>query len=162
MVLDRASCSCAQLKVTCTVEPMRVSICHCVECQKRTGSVFSTNARFPRGAVDLVGTFQTYRRTGDSGKNLTFHFCPQCGSTVFWDLDRVPDVIVVAVGAFAKPDFPAPRVSVYESRRHNWVPVASMLGLYFQRHDTAERVGILAVRGWGRDYPGCRIVEPDA
>jgi hypothetical protein len=124
-----ATCSCGQLQVTCMAEPSRVSICHCVECQKRTGSVFSTNARFPRAAVDLAGTFHTYRRTGDSGKDLTFHFCPQCGSTVFWELDSVPDVIAVAVGAFAKLDFPAPRVSVYESRRHSWVPIASMPGL---------------------------------
>ena len=129
MVLNLAVCSCGQLQVTCTVEPLRVSMCHCLECQKRTGSVFSVNARFRRDTVAVVGASQAYQRTGDSGKKLTFYFCPQCGSTVFWELESVPEVVAVAVGAFVNPDFPAPRISVYESRRHGWVPVASIADL---------------------------------
>lgn len=49
---------------------------------------------------------------------------PQNGSTVYYTADTDPDLIAVAVGAFADPTFPAPRVSVYESRRHAWVRTA--------------------------------------
>jgi hypothetical protein len=59
-------------------------------------------------------------RTADSGNRITFHFCPDCGSTVYYRLDQVPDAIAVPVGAFADPAFPAPKVSVYEARRHAW------------------------------------------
>jgi hypothetical protein len=121
-----AACSCGQLSVTCEGEPVRISICHCLACQKRTGSVFSANARFPRAAVTVNGTSSIFRRKGDSGNNLAFHFCPQCGSTVWWELDASPDVIVVAVGAFADPQFPAPRVSVYEARHHRWVDLEAL------------------------------------
>jgi hypothetical protein len=128
-----ASCSCGQLQVSCSSDPVRISICHCLECQRRTGSVFSTNARFARSAVSVAGASKTYMRTGDSGRELTFHFCPNCGSTVFWELASVPDVIAVAVGAFADSSFPAPRVSVYELRRHDWVPLDAIPGL--DHHD---------------------------
>lgn len=115
-----AACSCGQLRITCEGEPVRVSICHCLECQKRTGSVFATQARFPRDAVKTEGRATQWSRRGDSGGAATFSFCPVCGSTVYWEPEAMPDFVSVAVGAFAAPDFPPPHVSVYEERRHPW------------------------------------------
>jgi hypothetical protein len=64
-----------------------------------------------------------YVRVADSGNPITFRFCPACGSTVYWTLSALPDVVAVAMGAFTDPGFPAPRVSVYEGRRHPWAEV---------------------------------------
>lgn len=99
---------------------MRVSICHCLGCQLRTGSAFGYQARFPREQVTFFGAGTEFVRTGDSGGRATFRFCPTCGSTVFWEADAIPGFVTVAVGAFADPGFMAPKVSVYESRRHAW------------------------------------------
>ena len=104
-------------------EPIRISVCHCLACQQRTGSIFGAQARFPSNNVDIRGQSTEYVRTGDSGKKITFHFCPECGSTVYYQLNDQPDVIAVPVGAFADPEFPPPRASVYESRRHAWAKV---------------------------------------
>ena len=120
-----ASCSCGQLRVTCEGEPVRISICHCLECQKRTGSVFATQARFPREAVTIEGRAAQWTRVGDSGGSAAFGSCPVCSSTVYWEPAEMPDLIYVAVGAFADPSFPPPQVSVYEERLHPW---ASALG----------------------------------
>lgn len=119
-----ASCSCGQLRVTCVGEPVRISICHCLECQKRTGSVFATQARFAREHVTIEGAASHWARVGDSGGAAMFSFCPVCGSTVYWE---IPGFVAVAVGAFADPSFPPPRVSVYEERRHPWVFAAGDL-----------------------------------
>lgn len=54
---------------------------------------------------------------------VTLHFCPRCGSTVFWEAARKPEMIAVAVGAFADPEFPAPAKQVYSQHRHPWVTV---------------------------------------
>ena len=54
---------------------------------------------------------------------LRFHFCPECGCTVFFWLDAFPGMVAVPVGAFADPGFPPPRVSVYGGRKHAWVQV---------------------------------------
>ena len=115
-----ASCSCGKLTVSTQGEPTRVSICHCLACQKRTGSVFGAQARFPADAVIFAGQSSEYVRIGDEGTSARFHFCPECGSTVFYLPDAIPGVVVIPVGAFAAPDFPQPRVSVYEARKHRW------------------------------------------
>ena len=122
MTTRQASCCCGQLRLTTTGEPVRISICHCLECQRRTGSVFGAQARFPRNQVTgIEGRATPFVRLGDSGNPITFRFCPACGSTVYWTLSALPELIAVTVGAFADPGFPAPRVSVYERRRHAWV-----------------------------------------
>jgi hypothetical protein len=99
---------------------VRISMCHCLACQRRTGSAFGVQARFPRAQIVAEGRSSRYSRIADSGNALTFHFCPDCGTTVYWELAALPDLIAVAVGAFADPTFPAPRHSVYEARRLGW------------------------------------------
>ncbi|MBW8816465.1 MAG: GFA family protein [Caulobacterales bacterium] len=115
-----ASCSCGQLRVTCEGDPARISVCHCLECQKRTGSVFAVQARFPTEHVTIEGRAANWTRVGDSGGAATFGFCPTCGSTVYWEGGGIPGFVAVAAGAFADPTFPPPTVSVYEERQHPW------------------------------------------
>ncbi len=114
-----ASCSCGQLRIRVEGEPS-VGICHCLACQKRTGSVFAASARF-RAPFTVFGAATEYARVGDQGARFIFRFCPICGTTLFRTEEGDEDSVSVAVGAFADPTFPAPRVSVYESRRHPWV-----------------------------------------
>lgn len=116
-----ASCSCGQLQAQVSGEPVRVSVCHCLACQRRTGSVFGAQARFPREAVTVSGTSTEYVRVGDEGSKATFRFCPQCGATVYYTMEGMPDAVAIPVGAFADPSFPAPVFSVYEERMHAWV-----------------------------------------
>lgn len=129
----RASCSCGQLSLICEGEPVRTSMCHCLACQQRTGSTFGVQARFERSQVSSIeGRSIEYVRTADSGNRARFHFCPICGSTIYWEMDALPGYVAVAVGAFADSHFPAPTVSVYEDRRHSWVAMP---------HLNAERYG---------------------
>lgn len=123
MTQRHASCSCGQLTATTSGDPVRISICHCLDCQRRTGSAFGEQARFRSSDVVIEGRSKTWVRTADSGNRITFHFCPSCGSTVFYWPDQEPDLTAIPVGAFADSTFPAPKVSVYESRRHSWVAV---------------------------------------
>lgn len=84
-------------------------------------------ARYGRGQVTAItGERAHFTRAADSGNSVTFSFCPQCGSTVFWELSAFPQVLAVAVGAFADPQFPAPRISVHERRRHRWVDLRGL------------------------------------
>ncbi len=132
MTTRLASCSCGQLRLSCDGQPVRLSLCHCLECQKRTGSVFAVQARYPRAAVTIEGASAQWSRTGDSGGTAIFHFCATCGATVFWEFVGAPEFIAVAVGAFADPAFPPPTVSVYEDRMHPWAYAAGGLGMAHQ------------------------------
>jgi len=121
MVLRTASCSCGQLTVSTGGEPERISVCHCLDCQKRTGSAFGVQARFRTENVEVTGDSATWSRTGESGGTATFHFCPVCSAIAWWQPDAMPEAVYVPVGAFADPTFPAPTVAVYDERAHPWL-----------------------------------------
>lgn len=72
-----------------------------------------------------------YVRIGDSGNSATFHLCPKCGGSVTYRIDNIPDVIAVPVGAFADPTFPAPKFSVYGSRKHAWTGIPADAAEHF-------------------------------
>jgi hypothetical protein len=119
-----AACSCGQLHLIADGEPIRISMCHCLACQRRTGSAFGMQARFTSEHVQVAGRSSEFVRTSDDGsKDITFHFCPDCGATVFYITSDAPGVFAVPIGAFADPAFPPPTVSVWGSRRHPWVSV---------------------------------------
>jgi hypothetical protein len=110
----RAACNCGQLSLAIEGEPVRVSMCHCLECQRRTGAVISNQARFAREQITVTGQSTAWTRLAESGNKLTFHFCPVCGSTVHWTGEGFPGFVAVAIGAFADPSFPAPTIAVWE------------------------------------------------
>ena len=121
MPVRTASCSCGQLSVTTTADPVRISVCHCLACQRRTGSVFAAQARFPADSVTISGDSKQFVRVGDEGGRARFNFCPICGATVHYTIEGSEEHIAIAVGGFADPSFPGPTVSVYEERMHSWV-----------------------------------------
>lgn len=95
-------------------------MCHCLACQQRTGSVFGVQARYPRDHVTIEGKSTEFVRTGDEGSRIALHFCPECGTTVYWQIGGMEQFLAVAVGAFADPSYPTPTFAVYTARRHSW------------------------------------------
>jgi hypothetical protein len=78
--------------------------------------------------VRIEGEHKVYGRIADSGSEIRFHFCPNCGSSVFWEGDRSPTTCGIAVGCFADPDFPAPTSSGWEESMHPWLGAAAGYG----------------------------------
>jgi len=132
-----ATCRCGQLRAMCVGEPVRVSACHCLDCQKRTGSAFAAQARWPDDRIEMTGEAKIWVRVADSGHRATYRFCPDCGSTVAYVIEGWPGVTAVPLGAFADPGFPAPGFSVYEHRKHAWTAV---LGDNVKRSSTPSAV----------------------
>ena len=119
-----ASCRCGQLRATAQGNPVRVSVCHCLNCKKRSGSAFAVQARWPKAQVAIDGASKTFIKVADSGNRATFHFCPECGSDVYYEIDgKFDDLIAIPVGAFDDPYFAHPDYSVWEGRKHDWIEV---------------------------------------
>jgi hypothetical protein len=119
-----ASCRCGQLNARVAAEPVRVSVCHCLDCQKRTGSAFSAQARWPEDQVTIEGESKIWVHFADSGNKIAHHFCPECGSTVHYSIEgKFDGLIAIPIGAFADSNFPAPKFSVWEERKHDWVDI---------------------------------------
>jgi hypothetical protein len=125
-----ATCYCGQLCIEVRGQPLGVGVCHCLACQRRTGSVFAALAAFA-APYEVSGLATEFVRTGDHGAKFRFHFCPICGTTLYHTEEgREQSSVSVAVGAFADPEFPAPQDSVYECRRHAWVQLPAGIRTY--------------------------------
>jgi hypothetical protein len=118
-----AQCHCGSLRLIATGDPDFVNACHCQACQRRTGAVVHSGAFYRRDQVRTEGVTKVYVRDVEGIRKVTFHFCPECGSNVYWYADLRPEYVGVAVGAFADPAFPPPTYSVWEQTKHPWVHV---------------------------------------
>jgi hypothetical protein len=117
-----ASCRCKQLRAAAIGEPVRVSVCHCLSCKKRSGSAFAVQARWPNERVTIEGTSKTWVAIADSGNRISFHFCPECGSDVYYEIEgKFDGLIAIPLGAFDDPYFAEPRFSVWEKRKCKWL-----------------------------------------
>jgi hypothetical protein len=116
-----AHCCCGSLRAETSGEPLIVGVCHCTECQRRTGSAIGVGTYFPKDQVRTEGPSKVYERSSDSGRKVESHFCPDCRISVFWYAEVRPDLIAVAFGAFADPSMPWPTRSIWEATRHPWV-----------------------------------------
>jgi hypothetical protein len=130
VTIRTASCRCGQLKAAATGEPVRVSVCHCLNCKKRSGSAFAVQARWPSAQVAIEGKSKSYKQLADSGNWATFHFCPDCGSDVYYRNDgpgvdaKFADLVAIPLGAFDDPYFASPAFSVWEERKHDWLEIS--------------------------------------
>ncbi len=130
-VQRQAACQCGQLRVRLEGDPVLVSSCHCLACQRRTGALFGSTSFWRNSQIlSTEGERRAFRRQGDSGTWLTFRFCPTCGTSVFWESEATPDMVSVAVGAFADPGFPAPVRAVWTQSRHQWLAFPAGLPHY--------------------------------
>lgn len=116
-----ANCQCGELTIEVKGEPIFVAACSCFACQKKTGSVFGVSAYFSNSQLlNLRGEHKTYNRKVN-GRNVNNKFCINCGSTVTWVADLIPNCFGVAVGNFTDGNFPKPSIATWCSTKHDWV-----------------------------------------
>ncbi len=90
-------------------------MCHCLDCQRRTGSVFSIAAFYPRESVHYE------KGTASSGFPVTFYFGLRCGSNLDWEPARLPHLIGTTMGGFSDPSFPLLDHTVWAKDMHCWL-----------------------------------------
>src|SRR5262249_11518447 len=88
-------------------DPLQVTICHCTFCQRFTGSAFLVEPIFRREDVVISGcTPRTYHHRSDSsGKRVSLNFCGKCGTTLYLDLERFPEILGLCGGTFDNPNW---------------------------------------------------------
>ncbi|WP_077730999.1 MULTISPECIES: GFA family protein [Methylococcaceae] len=118
----KAKCSCGKVQIELAGDPKMVITCSCLNCQKRTGSVFGVGAYFGNDQiVSKQGDPKLFVDTSDDGRKLYRSFCPNCGSTVHWEAEFMPNAVGVAVGCFEDPKFPEPVAAAWNRSKHDWV-----------------------------------------
>ena len=92
-------CHCGKITYEAEVDPAKVTICHCTDCQKLTGSAFRVTVPAPKAGFRLLtGEPRIYIKTADSGTRRAHGFCPDCGTPVFATQVTDPQVYGIRVG----------------------------------------------------------------
>ena len=110
-------CACGQLTYTAQGQPIRVGLCHCMTCRKTTGSVFNAFAIFPTDQVTISGE----SRSWEAAPGGEHHFCPQCGSRVFYSDRSDENEIEIMLGTFDQTDLFKPTYEGWAKRRESWL-----------------------------------------
>ena len=121
----RAECQCGRLSVDLPRSAAATAACHCIYCQRRTGSPFGVCAYYPADQITINGKAKRFERPTANGGLVEWFFCPECGSSVCGTMSNQPTIAVVPVGAIADPDFQAPQISAWEQSMHRWVTMPS-------------------------------------
>ena len=125
-----AQCACGQVSAVVEGDPIKVFVCHCDYCQKRTGSVFGVTCYYPHERIlELNGKTRVFAESANS-IGIQYEFCPNCGTTVHWSygpamVKKYPALSQYrgfAVGCFADKSFPGPDIEVQRQYAHSWVP----------------------------------------
>ncbi len=123
MVEFTGGCLCGDVRLVALGLPLRVGICHCLDCRKHHGALFYAAAVFPRDAVTIVGS---------TGEYAGRHFCPRCGSSVF---ARTGAEIEVHLGTLDEPGHLVPTYESWTVRREPWLPVFPVAHRYARNRD---------------------------
>lgn len=128
--IHKASCSCGAVEIITRGDPIRSALCHCISCQKRTGSVFGVQVRFLAKQIQINGDLNHFSRIADSQNSVTHSFCPACGTTMLLSLSQAKEFAIIPMGVFDVQDFPPPSFSVYEERKQTWVELTGQMEHY--------------------------------
>ncbi len=113
-------CLCGAVGFQISSPPVRMSQCHCKDCQRVSGTGHTSQAFFKAADVEIRGELSSFAVTADSGNIVTRYFCPTCGSRVWNENTARPGIAVIAVGGMENSDWFEPEVVVFTRSRAKW------------------------------------------
>lgn len=115
-------CLCGNVRYRLARPPVRSAVCHCLNCQRQTGTAFSIICEVAAGDLSVEGATAVYLDRADSGRTLGRHFCPRCGSPVFSVVTGAPERVFLKAGTYdGWRDLP-PDMELFRARSANWMP----------------------------------------
>lgn len=120
-------CLCGQVRYSVDGEPAMQVNCHCKNCQRQSGSAFSTIIGVAQDALSIKGAFKTYDDRGESGEAVLRDFCPNCGSPLFSRVAVAPGLVFIKVGTLDDTSAFAPAMHLWTKSKQQWVELAGQL-----------------------------------
>jgi hypothetical protein len=114
------SCRCGNISLEIRAKPQIMLQCHCLDCQKSTGTGHTSNAYFTIEDVIIRGDATCHNVESDSGYEMTRCFCPTCGSRMFGYNEQKPGIISIQVGCLDDHSWFTPQVVLYASKQEDW------------------------------------------
>lgn len=122
MKIDGA-CHCGNITYEAEIDPKKVGICHCTDCQTLSGSAFRTIAFTREGTFRLLtGELKIYVKTGESGAQRPQSFCPECGTPIYsTSTDDGPKEHSLRAGTIRQRDELVPQFQFWARSEQSWL-----------------------------------------
>ncbi len=116
-------CFCGHITYEAEVEPDRVAICHCTDCQMHSASAYGVVVGIDISRFRLLtGTMKTHVKVAESGNRRALTFCPECGTRIYGGpADGGPGFVSLRVGTIRQRAELTPKVQVWTRSRLPWV-----------------------------------------
>jgi hypothetical protein len=135
-LLREGGCSCGAVRYRLTSEPLFTHCCHCLNCQRQTGSAFVINVLIEADRVELLaGDPEPVDVPRDDGTTQTIFRCPTCRVAVFSQYGR-PEVRFVRAGTLDDPSSVAPDVHIYTRSKVPWVTLPGSVPAFEVYYDS--------------------------
>jgi hypothetical protein len=116
----RGGCLCGSVRYEVNGSPVVVAHCHCINCQKASGSGHSTGAMFRDDQLRLTGNTASYKYKANSGHEVTRVFCPACSSSILGRDTGTEGFSTITLGTLDDPFQFEPQVTVFARNRKAW------------------------------------------
>ena len=117
-------CLCGKIRYEVSQAPQSVIACHCTHCQKISGAGSSHNAVVPTSAVTFTsGKPKCFRDTGQSGSILNRYFCGDCGSSLYSQREKMPEMTILKVGTLDKPGEMKLVMNIWTNSARPWMHI---------------------------------------
>ena len=137
-VQREGGCACGAVRYRLTSDPLITHCCHCLNCQRQTGSAFVINLLIEADRVELItGDPQPVEVPRDDGSRQRIYRCPDCQVAVYSDYGR-PEVLFVRAGTLDEPSSVAPDVHIFTMSKLGWVTLPESVPaveVYYDRHE---------------------------
>jgi len=121
-------CLCGAVRYEYDGEIGPANYCHCTDCRRSTASAFNIRVRVAAARFRLLkGQPRGFTKTGDSGGELTRHFCTECGSPLFTSSPRHPEVLYLKAGSLDDPSVVRPAHQIWLQSRVKWALIGDNL-----------------------------------
>ena len=113
----KGGCLCGAVRYHSQEDPIVTINCHCDDCRRSTGAVFSTNVMVPEDRLLVEGETRQYEHGADSGNIMTKSFCPTCGALLFGTSSGRHNIVSIRAGTIDDQRKIIPSVNVYLDRQ---------------------------------------------
>jgi hypothetical protein len=114
-------CHCGRIAYEAEIDPEKVGVCHCTDCQTLSGSAFVVYLPVQREALRLRGEPKLYVKTAQSGARRAQAFCPECGTRLYASAEKDPQVFNLRIGTVRQRALLAPKTQVWCRSALPWV-----------------------------------------
>lgn len=122
MMQVQGSCHCGSVTYEADIDPAKVALCHCTDCQVLGGAAFSAFVPVPKEAFRLLrGEPKVYVKTAQSGRRRAQAFCAECGTRLYACAETDPQLFNLRVGTIVQRSQLAPRLQLWCRSALPWV-----------------------------------------